>query len=102
MVSITDVNQSDYLYPDKDDQRRSDESLNRPNAYMRILGNEKVRQLVQTNRENFDRTAAEPLIKFLEAKLAATQAQVRAFETSTIWRMTRPIRAAADFAKSWH
>ena len=64
--------------------------------------------LIQAYRTAGARSVTEQRLRSLEAALAASEAEalelrarLRAFESSTSWRLTRPIRAAIDRVLNW-
>jgi GT2 family glycosyltransferase len=72
------------------------------------LANEATHLSFRSTYKNADGRAAARRVNDLEAAVAIAQAeaeilraQLRAFETSTTWRLTRPIRAIVGVAKAW-
>ena len=73
------------------------------------LNNEKTRKLIQANRADFDRNALQRRLKVLEAAVIAAQAetevlreQLQRVQSSTSWRLTRPVRAVKLAVKLWY
>lgn len=71
------------------------------------LATEATQRIVKANRAHFDTGANQHRINALEAELAGAQAEaavlrarLHAFETSTSWSLTRPVRWAAQVLRS--